>query len=316
MRVLITGAAGFIGSHVAGALMARGDEVVGYDNFDPFYDVALKRENVAALEAAGPFRSIEGDIRDEDRVRATFRAEDPDAIIHLAARAGVRPSLAEPMLYQDVNVRGTNVLLEATKERGGRPFLFASSSSVYGANEKVPFAEDDRVDHPVSPYAATKKAGELIAHTYHHLFGFPITCLRFFTVYGPRQRPEMAIHRFTRRIAEGRDVPLFGDGSSERDYTYVDDIVDGVLRSLDRASGYRIYNLGGSRTTRLADLVAMIGRALGVEPKIDWQPNQPGDVPRTWADVTRSEAELGYRPHTPIEEGIERFVAWYRARGA
>ncbi|RMF72366.1 MAG: NAD-dependent epimerase/dehydratase family protein [Acidobacteria bacterium] len=313
--VLVTGAAGFIGSHVVDHLLARGDTVVGLDNFDPFYDPALKRENLAAALAAPGFTLVEGDLRDRalvDRVLAEHRV---DAVIHLAARAGVRPSLADPELYADVNVRGSAVVFEAARAAGITRVIYASSSSVYGGNEKLPFAEDDPVDHPVSPYAATKKANELQAHVYSRLHGMTMIGLRFFTVYGPRQRPEMAIASFTRRIAEGRPVPMYGDGTSRRDYTYIDDIVAGVLAALDRGEGYRIYNLGESRTTSLARLIELIGEALGVTPQIERLPEQPGDVPATWADIRRARDELGYDPQVPVEDGIRRYVAWFRGRG-
>ncbi|MDQ7005985.1 MAG: GDP-mannose 4,6-dehydratase [Acidobacteriota bacterium] len=309
---LVTGAAGFIGSHVTDRLLERGDRVVGLDNFDDFYDPGIKRANLRRWDGHEAFRLVEGDIRDRELVRRLMAAESVDVLVHLAARAGVRPSLEQPELYADVNVRGTTVLLEAARQAGVRRVIYASSSSVYGGNEKVPFSEDDPVDHPVSPYAATKKACEVIAHTFHHLYGLDTIGLRFFTVYGPRQRPEMAIHKFTRLIDQGRPVPMFGDGSSERDYTYIDDIVAGVLAAIDAARGCRVYNLGESATISLADLVALIGRALGREPQIERRPFQPGDVLRTWADVSRARRELGYDPQVPVEEGIERFVRWYR----
>ncbi len=310
-HVLVTGGAGFIGSHVAEALLARGDDVTVLDNFNDFYDPALKRENLRAIPAA---RVVEGDVRDVEAVERLFAEGAFDAVIHLAAMAGVRPSLADPLHYEDVNVRGTLVLLEALRRRPGTRFVFASSSSVYGANEDVPFREDADLHRPVSPYAATKRAGELLCYTHHHLFGIPTTCLRFFTVYGPRQRPEMAIHKFVRAVYADEPIPFYGDGTTRRDYTYIDDIVDGVLRALDRCSGYEIYNLGESRTTSLAELVEHIGRATGREPRIERLPLQPGDVTVTYADVGKAQRELGYRPSTPIEEGLARFVAWYRER--
>ena len=251
-RILVTGGAGFIGSQVARALLARGDEVWILDNFNDFYDPAIKRRNVAELE--GP-NLVEGDIRDREGMARLFAEGRFDAVCHLAAMAGVRPSLEDPLHYQDVNVRGTLVLLEEARRWPGQRFVFASSSSVYGANEDVPFREVDDIHHPVSPYAATKRAGELLCYTHHHLYEIPTTCLRFFTVYGPRQRPEMAIHKFVRHTLEGRPIPFFGDGSTRRDYTYIDDIVDGVVRSIDRCEGYEIYNLGESQTTSLAELV-------------------------------------------------------------
>ena len=312
-RILVTGGVGFIGSHIAEHLLGRGDEVTVLDNFNDFYDPALKRENARHLTGA---RVVEGDIRDEGLVSRLFAEGDFEAVVHLAAMAGVRPSLADPLLYQDVNVRGTMILLEELKERPQTRFVFASSSSVYGSNEKVPFAEADDIHRPVSPYAATKRAGELLCYTYHHLYGIPTTCLRFFTVYGPRQRPEMAIAKFTHKILDGEPIPFFGDGTTRRDYTYVDDIVDGAVRALDRCAGYEVFNLGESETTSLSELVGLIGEVCGVEPVLERLPMQPGDVTITYADVTKAKERLGYRPTTPVREGLERFVSWYRAREA
>ena len=310
-RYLVTGGAGFIGSHLVDRLLARGDEVVVLDNFNDFYDPGLKRRNCAPHLSNRAYRLVEGDLRSTEDCRRAFEG-GIDQVVHLAAMAGVRPSLKNPGLYVDVNLKGTANLYDAALEAGCKNVVFASSSSVYGANEKVPFCEDDSVDHPVSPYAATKKAGELLSHTYHHIHGMDIVCLRFFTVYGPRQRPEMAIHLFSRLILDGKPLPVFGDGHSRRDYTYIDDIVDGVLRAMERSSGYRIYNLGESQTIELRELVAVLEEALGRKADIDWQPDQPGDVPRTWADVTRAREELGYAPCVDIREGVRRFVAWLR----
>jgi UDP-glucuronate 4-epimerase len=310
MKVLVTGGAGFIGSHLCETLLARGDEVTVLDNFNDFYDPAIKRGNAALLRGA---RVVEGDIRDEALVHRLFAEGAFDAVVHLAAMAGVRPSLKDPLLYQDVNLRGTMVLLEATRPRPETRFVFASSSSVYGGNTKVPFHEDDPVLTPISPYAATKRSCELLAWTHHHLFGIPTTGLRFFTVYGPRQRPEMAIHKFVRHVFDGKPIPFFGDGSTRRDYTYIDDIVDGVVRSIDRCEGYELYNLGESETTSLAELVASIGRACGREPVIDRQPMQPGDVTVTFADVSKARSMLGYQPGVSVAEGLARFVEWYKA---
>ncbi|HZL99800.1 MAG TPA: NAD-dependent epimerase/dehydratase family protein [Planctomycetota bacterium] len=312
--MLVTGAAGFIGSHLSEALLARGDRVVGFDNFNAFYDPAIKRGNAALLSARAGFALVEGDIRDASAVARVFAEHHPTSVVHLAAMAGVRPSLQDPALYHDVNCTGTAVLLQAARAAGVGRFVFGSSSSVYGGNPKVPFHEDDDVSRPVSPYAATKRANELTCWTFHHLYGMDIACLRFFTVYGPRQRPEMAIHKFVRLTAAGQPLPLFGDGRSERDYTYIDDILDGLLKAHDRSRGFRIYNLGESRTVSLRELVAAIGRALGREPRVDWQPVQPGDVPRTFADITRARAELGYDPRVGLEEGLARFVAWFAER--
>ncbi|HEX2165071.1 MAG TPA: GDP-mannose 4,6-dehydratase [Thermoanaerobaculia bacterium] len=327
-HVLLTGGAGFIGSHLTRRLLARGDRVTVLDDFNDFYDPAVKRANVAPFlaEAAprGDYRLVEGDIRDEALVGRLFTGDgdgagggggnDFTAVVHLAARAGVRPSLAEPILYEEVNCVGTLRLLEAARRHGPEVFVFGSSSSVYGINRKVPFAEDDRVDRPISPYATTKRTGELLAYNYHHLYGLKVSCLRFFTVYGPAQRPEMAIHKFTDLLARGRSVPLYGDGSSRRDYTYVDDIVDGLVAAMDLAPGFEIFNLGGAETTSLADLVHWLAAELAVEPRIDYLPDQPGDVPITYADVSKAGRLLGYAPKVPIREGLRRFVAWYRRR--
>jgi UDP-glucuronate 4-epimerase len=312
MRVLVTGAAGFIGSHLSERLVLRGDEVVGLDNFDPFYDPATKERNLAALRETPRFRLVRGDIR--DRPLLDTLVPGVDAVVHLAARAGVRPSIRDPALYQSVNLEGTVALLEACRSHGVRRFLFGSSSSVYGANPKVPFHEDDRVDFPVSPYAATKKAGELLCYTYHHLFGMDIACLRFFTVYGPRQRPEMAIHLFTRALFAGQPITVYGDGASARDYTYIDDILQGVLAALDRVRGYRIYNLGESKRVRLLELVALLEKHVGKKAILRREPDQPGDVPVTYADIARAREELGYAPQVDIDEGLRRFVAWFRSQ--
>lgn len=309
--IFVTGGAGFIGSHLCEALLDRGDAVIAYDNFDPFYDESIKRRNIETCLNNENYRLVEGDIRDVGMVRAAL-PQDCDAVVHLAARAGVRPSIADPLLYQDVNLKGTNVMLEAARERNVRSFVFASSSSVYGNNEKVPFAETDVVDHPISPYAATKKAGELICHTYHHLFRMNITCLRFFTVYGARQRPDLAIHKFTRLIEAGEPIPVFGDGSMMRDHTYIDDIISGVIAAIDRCEGYAIYNLGESEPVSLSDLITAIESALGKKAKIKRKPVPPGDVKKTYADVSLARAELGYRPTTHLAEGLAQFVAWYR----
>lgn len=307
-RTLVTGGAGFIGSHLCDHLLARGDEVTVLDNFNDAYDPAIKRRNAAALDGA---KIVEGDFRDAELVESLFESSDFEVVVHLAAMAGVRPSLLDPLHYYDVNVRGTLNLLEAIRKRPEIRYVYASSSSVYGANENVPFKEDDDIHHPVSPYAATKRAGELLAYTYHHLYRIPTTCLRFFTVYGPRQRPEMAIHKFVRMILRRDPIPFFGDGTTRRDYTYVDDIIDGVVRSIDRCEGYEIYNLGESATTSLSELVAMIGEAVGTEPILDRMPMQPGDVLVTYADITKARKRLGYAPATAVADGLERFVAWY-----
>ncbi len=311
-HILVTGGAGFIGSHLARRLLERGDRVTILDDFNDFYDPRCKRENLRRLGATSDLAVVEGDIRDRPLVDGLFAKSRFDGVVHLAARAGVRPSLAEPILYEEVNCIGTLHLLEAAREHGPRVFTFGSSSSVYGINEKVPFAEEDDIVAPISPYATTKRAGELLCFNYHHLYGLRISCLRFFTVYGPAQRPEMAIHKFTDLIARGEKVPLYGAGDSQRDYTYVDDIVDGIVAAHDLALGFEILNLGGSKTTTLSDLIGKISRELGREPRIDYLPEQPGDVPITYADLTKAERVLGYSPKVSIDEGIRRFVEWYR----
>jgi UDP-glucuronate 4-epimerase len=314
-RVLVTGAAGFIGSWLTERLLGRGDEVVGLDNFDPFYDRALKERNLETARGNDAFRLVEGDLRNRSDVDALFSDGVFDAVVHLAAKAGVRPSLADPAGYYETNLIGTSNLLEAMREAGCRRLVFASSSSVYGNNRKVPFHEDDRVDAPISPYAATKKAGEELCHVYHAVHGFSILALRFFTAYGPRQRPEMAIHAFTRRLFEGEPIPVFGDGSMERDFTYIDDVVDGVVSALDHVLGtetFDILNLGESEPIRLSRLVSALERATGREAAIDRREVPPGDVDRTFADVSRARRLLGYEPHVGIDEGLRRFVEWYR----
>jgi UDP-glucuronate 4-epimerase len=330
VRVLVTGACGFIGSHVTEALLRRGDTVVGIDDFNDFYDPRIKEGHREILERSPGFSLVRGSVLDEAALALALGA-DPggaggggvDAVIHLAAWAGVRPSIERPQLYARENVSGTTAVLEAIRRlppraEGPPRLVFASSSSVYGGNEKVPFHEDDPVDHPVSPYAATKKAGELLCWTFHHLHRLPVTCLRFFTVYGPRQRPEMAIHKFAQLLADGRPIPRYGDGKSARDYTFIDDIVQGVLAAVDRCGqfggGFRIYNLGNSRTVSLDELIEKLAAALRVAPRIEPLPDQPGDVPLTCADVSRARAELDYRPDFPLERGLARFAAWFQAR--
>jgi UDP-glucuronate 4-epimerase len=311
-HILITGGAGFIGSHLCEKLVSCGHRVTCLDNFDPFYDPQIKRDNLAAFDGSENFRLVEGDIRNLELLQGLWRDDAPETVVHLAAKAGVRPSIEDPLAYQEVNVNGTANLLEMCRRHGAKKFIYASSSSVYGNNRKTPFAEDDPVDHPISPYAATKKAGELLCHTYHHLFGLPIFCLRFFTVYGPRQRPEMAIHKFARLIRDRQQLPVFGDGGSDRDYTYIDDIIDGVNRAIERCSGYRIFNLGESQTTTLRNLITLLEKSMGATAIIDYQPMQPGDVQRTYADLKRSREELGYSPSVPVELGIPLFVKWFQ----
>lgn len=312
--ILVTGAAGFIGSTLSHFLLDRGDAVVGFDNFHPYYDPALKRENVEELRAKRGFEFLEGDLRDAAFLERCFAGRKIDAVVHLAAMAGVRPSIQDPLLYAEVNLTGTMLLLEAMRRHGTRRLMFGSSSSVYGGSKDVPFRESQVADRPVSPYAATKRAGEILCHTYHHLHGFEIACLRFFTVYGPKQRPEMAIHQFTAKIRRGEKIPFFGDGSSQRDYTYVDDIVSGIVAALDRAQGFQLYNLGGSNTIALSRLVAHLEARVGKKAILERLPDQPGDVPITYADVSKAERELGWKPRIPIEEGLDRFVRWYLER--
>ena len=307
----ITGAAGFIGSHVAESLLARGDTVFGFDNFDEFYDPAIKANNVAAALTNDRYRLIRGDIRDEAMIAELLHTHQPDVVIHLAARAGVRPSIVNPMSYISANIVGTGSVLQAVERCHIPHVVLASSSSVYGTTSTPPFGEAEMADRPSSLYAATKRANEIAAYAYHHLYGTTISCLRFFTVYGPRQRPEMAIHKFTRLIDAGDELPMFGNGSSLRDYTFIDDIVTGVIASADRPNGFRIYNLGTTDTVMLSDLVDMIAARLGKSPVIRNLPDQGGDVPFTHADISLAGRELGYRPTTNIEQGLDRFIEWY-----
>ncbi len=311
MKVLLTGAAGFIGSHTAKRLLQRGDTVVGLDNFDPFYDRALKDKNIAELRL--DMELVEGDITDRTLLDRLLAGEHFDAVVHLAALAGVRPSIARPWAYQHVNVVGTSCIAEAMVAHEVPRLVFASSSSVYGNNHEVPYEETQRVDHPASPYAASKRSCELLLDTFCQLFPLSATCLRYFTVYGPRQRPEMAIHKFGRAILAGESLELFGDGHSSRDYTYVDDIVDGTVGALDKApAGLSIYNLGGRSPVRLDHLVAALGRALGKEPRVRREPVQPGDVARTWASTEAARRDLGFQPRVALAEGLSRFAAWLR----
>ena len=312
-KVLVTGAAGFIGSHLVDDLLKTGWAVTALDNFDAFYDRSLKEANVAPHRAAKGYQLIEADLRDLPRLRGLL-AGGYDVIVHLAAKAGVRPSIADPIGYQEVNLGGTQNLFELAREWGTPQFVFASSSSVYGVNPRVPWREDDAVLLPISPYASTKVSGELLGHVYSHLYGMRFLALRFFTVYGPRQRPDLAIHKFTRLLLEGRPVPFYGDGSTRRDYTFVADIVQGVRAAMEyTATKYEIINLGNNRTVSLAELVAAIERNLGVKAVLDRQPEQPGDVPQTWADVSKAGRLLGYAPRTRLEEGVAAFAAWLRA---
>ncbi len=316
-HILVTGGAGFIGSHLVDRLLAEGQfNVTALDDFNDFYAPERKRENVRAHLASDAYRLVEADIRDRAAMTRVFRERQFDCIVHLAARAGVRPSLVEPHLYTETNITGTLNLLELARAQNVRQFVFGSSSSVYGINAKVPFSEEDPIRQPISPYAATKAAGELLCHTYSHLYGTRCVALRFFTVYGARQRPDLAIHKFSRLISEGRSIPVFGDGTTRRDYTYVDDIIAGVRAAIDyEASTYEVFNLGESQTVELNELIALLEKELGQRAMIDRQPLQPGDVPQTYADVSKARRLLDYNPQTKIEDGIKRFVEWFRHQG-
>jgi UDP-glucuronate 4-epimerase len=309
-RVLVTGAAGFIGSTVVDRLLAEGREVVGLDSFDPFYPEAFKRRNLRGAREHVRFRLEEGDIRDEALLERLFAEGRFDGVVHLAALAGVRPSLERPGVYADVNVTGTTLLFQAGARHGLPRFVFASSSSVYGEREAGPFRETDLVEHPISPYAATKKAGELLAHVFHHTHGLSISCVRIFTAYGPRQRPDLAIRKFAELMRQGDPVPLFGDGGTVRDYTYIDDLVEGLVRCLDRDLGYAVLNLGAGRTVSLLEVVRSLEDAIGEKANIEWLPRRVGDVSRTWADIGAAREAIGYAPKMPLEDGIWRFVDW------
>lgn len=317
-NILITGGAGFIGSHLVDRLIAEREwRVTVVDDLNDFYDPELKRANVRAHLANSAYTLVEADIRDRSTLETVFEKTKFDSIVHLAARAGVRPSLSEPQLYAETNINGTLNLLELARKHQIKQFVFGSSSSVYGINAKVPFAEEDEIRQPISPYAATKAAGELICHTYSHLYGMRCICLRFFTVYGARQRPDLAIHKFARLIDDGKPIPVFGDGTTRRDYTYIDDIIQGVRAAIDYdASDYEVINLGESRTVELSELIALLEKELDQKAVIDRQPMQPGDVPQTFADISKAKRLLGYNPQTQIEEGIHRFVEWFRDEGS
>lgn len=309
----MTGGAGFIGSHLVDRLLSEGDcRITVFDDLNDFYSPSIKRANIAEHLTSADYTLVEGDIRDENALERVFNEGKFDCIVHLAARAGVRPSLTEPRLYFETNVTGTLNLLELAKKYGVNQFIFGSSSSVYGINGKVPFAEDDRIHQPISPYAATKAAGELLCHTYSHLHGIRTICLRFFTVYGARQRPDLAIHKFSRLITDGKPIQMFGDGTSRRDYTYVDDIIQGVRASIDyTGSIHEVFNLGESQTVELRELIELLERSLDMHAVIDRQPMQPGDVPITFADITKAKELLGYNPTTKIADGIPKFVEWF-----
>ncbi len=312
-RVLVTGAAGFIGSSLCDRLLAEGRSVVGLDNFDPFYPESLKQDNIAAALRSDRFALVRADLRDPAAMRGIFE-QRIDAVVHLAALAGVRPSLERPAEYADVNVRGTSVLLEAAVRAGAPRVVFASSSSVYGERADGPFRETDPVERPVSPYAATKRAGELLAHPFHHAYGLSVTCVRIFTAYGPRQRPDLAVRKFAERMLAGESVPVFGDGSSQRDFTYIDDLVDGLVRAIDHDLGFALLNFAGGRTVTVLELVSALERELGLTAKIEWHPAQTGDVRRTWGDISAARLALGYEPKIGFDDGLRRTAAWLRER--
>lgn len=314
MNFLVTGGAGFIGSHVCERLLQMGHTVCAFDDLNAFYSPSQKQQNIRALQSlARPFTFVHGDITGRPALEELLSNSRFDQIIHLAARAGVRPSLAEPALYQRVNVEGTTNLLEAARTRSITKVTIASSSSVYGVNAKVPFSEGDPIFSAISPYAASKLACEALGHVYHHIYGMDIVMLRFFTVYGPRQRPDLAIYKFAQLISAGKAIPVFGDGSSARDYTYVTDTVDGVIAATQKEFGYQIFNLGESQTVKLSYLIELIEKALGKKAVIDRQPNQPGDVPITFANIDKARKGLGYNPRIKIEEGISKFVDWFQS---
>ncbi|HEU5396409.1 MAG TPA: SDR family NAD(P)-dependent oxidoreductase [Verrucomicrobiae bacterium] len=315
MNFLVTGGAGFIGSHVCERLLADGHQVWAFDDLNAFYDPQFKRQNIREIQSqARPFEFVHGDITDPAALAELFSSVKFDQVIHLAARAGVRPSLAEPALYQRVNVEGTVNLLEAARQQGVKKIVIASSSSVYGVNSKVPFSESDPIFSAISPYAASKLACEALGHAYHHVYRMDVTMLRFFTVYGPRQRPDLAIRKFATLIDAGKPIPVYGDGSTARDYTYITDICDGVIACTKNDFGFEIFNLGESQTVTLRRLIELLEAALGKKAIIDRQPLQPGDVPLTFADVSKARTKLGYRPQVPIDDGIKKFAHWFRNR--
>ncbi|HEX6574847.1 MAG TPA: GDP-mannose 4,6-dehydratase [Gemmatimonadaceae bacterium] len=321
MKVLVTGGAGFIGSSLTDRLVERGDEVVVVDSFDPFYAESVKRRNIKGALASGRVTLIESDICDTEKLQSAIEGQRVDAIVHLAARAGVRPSLERPLDYVRTNIDGTQSLLDLARRNNIRPFVLGSSSSVYGDSTPVPFSEAARADEPISPYAATKRAAELIAHAHAMLHGSTVACLRLFTVYGPRQRPDLAIHKFARLMMRNEKIPFYGDGGTERDYTYVADVVDGIERALawtiaGKPGTFDTFNLGESTTTSLAQLVELIAREVGATPQLERLPDQPGDVQRTFADITKARSTFGYDPHTTMEDGIRSFVQWLRDQPA
>jgi UDP-glucuronate 4-epimerase len=312
MTILVTGIAGFIGSHLGEKLISQGYDVIGLDNFDPFYSREIKERNLEKLNNSNQFSFFEADIRDIQLLSDIFKNHKVDAVVHLAAKAGVRPSLLFPQEYFDVNVLGTLNILEVMRSYGVKKMIFASSSSVYGNNKKVPFSETDNVDYPISPYAASKKSGELLCHAYHHLYGFHIFCLRFFTVYGPRQRPDLAIHKFTKALFEDTTIPFYGDGLTKRDYTHINDIIQGITGSLDRLEGFDVFNLGESKTISLIDLINLLERYTNRKAKLNYLPLQSGDVRQTYADISKARNLLTYAPEISMEEGLQDFINWYK----
>lgn len=316
MKILITGVAGFIGSNLAEQLLNDNQQITGIDNFDSFYSEEIKKRNIRAFENYPEFKLYRIDLLEKEKLSSVLASEKFDLVIHLAAKAGVRPSIANPSEYFKTNLEGTINLLEAMKAANIKKLLFASSSSVYGNNEKVPFSENDNVDFPISPYAASKKADELLCHTYHHLFGFDIFCLRFFTVYGPRQRPDLAIHKFTKALLANQEIPFYGDGSTRRDYTHINDIVQGIKLSIDKLSGFEIINLGESKTTSLSELIVLLEKFTNKKARLKQLPFQPGDVQQTFADTTKAKKLLGYNPSVTMEDGLRTFVEWFKNNAA
>jgi UDP-glucuronate 4-epimerase len=312
MKILITGGAGFIGSNLSDSILNQGHFVICLDNFDDFYDTSIKKKNIREAICSTNYILVEGDIRDKNLLENIFNEHKPNIVIHLAARAGVRPSVLNPALYFDVNLTGTLSLLEVMRIHNVTKMIMASSSSIYGNNEKIPFSESDSVDNPISPYAASKKAAELLCYTYSFLYGFDIFCMRLFTVYGPRQRPEMAIHQFVRKIINKETIQLYGDGSSQRDYTYVDDIIQGFTNAIDNLKGYEIINLGESQTISLIDLIESIESLLDMKAIIEWKPKQAGDVNATFADISKAKKILNYKPQFSMQEGLTSFIDWYK----
>ena len=313
MNILVTGSSGFIGSHLTELLLNANNKIVGLDNFDNFYPRIFKESNMEIALKNENFRFYEGDIREKKIIKKIISENNIEVVIHLAAKAGVRPSILNPQEYYDVNVNGTLSIIEAMQESNCKNLILASSSSIYGDQEKVPFDENDKVDHPISPYAATKKSTELLAHVYSHLYGMNITCLRFFTAYGPRQRPDLAIHKFTRLIDEGMKIPVFGDGDTARDYTFIFDIVEGIKKSMENMNGYKIYNLGESKVIKLNELISTIELHLGKKAIIERLPEQPGDVKQTFANIQKARNEINYNPKIEFNKGIELFIDWYKS---